>query len=153
MVGDLERIGRSVTDQRIRWTIPRVRTDWSTAFGVDWLRLLGGIGGVGDDFCISLGSKALYINFLRGFSVLIRSVLTGASEDGFSGTGRGKALSGRSRGSSFAAVRAAVSGDCPDAEEGRGGFVKAGESELGGLVGFGARGFSFGGRGGLDRES
>lgn len=75
---------------RLVWCSSRVRTDRSAALGVDWLRFSGGgIVGVGEDFCdLSLGSNALYINFLRGFSVDMRRVLIGGSEDGFPGAGR-----------------------------------------------------------------
>lgn len=54
---------------------------------------------MGDDFCdVSFGSNALYINFLRGFSVDMRRVPVGTSADGFLEDGReggGTVLLGR----------------------------------------------------------
>lgn len=96
----------------------------------------------GDDFCdVSLGSNALYISFLRGFSVDIRRVLVGASLDGFPVAGRdgGTALLGRSPVSaglvwpSRAGVCVAGSGGRLDDTwgVGRGGFAKGVGSGVG----------------------
>jgi hypothetical protein len=123
--------------------------------GVGWLLFEGGFDGVGDDFWdVSLGNNALYISFLRGFSVAMRSVFTGASEDVFEvgRDGSGKFSFGSFRvpsGSactSFAAGWTVSFGRLDDAEGGGGcGFTNDGGSGLCEPVVFGAsRAFSCG---------
>lgn len=110
----------------------------------------GGFDGEGDDFCdVSLGSNALYISFLRGFSGAMRNVFTGASEDEVFEVGRDvrckfsfgsfRSPSGSDCASLAAGGSVAFGGRLDDAEGGgREGFTNVGGSGLRVFVVFGA---------------
>jgi len=145
-------IGSSTRELVLVGIICLAHTDCeSRVFVVGWLFLEGsGFDGVGDDFCdVSLGNNALYISFLRGFSVAMRNVFAGASEDdvfGVGRSGRGRFSSGSLRSPSGSGCTLSVAerivsfgGWLDDAEgKGRGGFTNAGGSGLGAFVAVGA---------------
>lgn len=103
---------------------------------------------------MSLGNNALYISFLRGFSVAMRNVFIGAPEDEVFGVVRedtGRFSFGSLRApsgsvcSSFAAGRNSSFELFNDAEgAGRGGFTNVRGSDLCGFVFGASRGFSDG---------